>query len=498
MTYFFYVLGCEQMKLQLCFKSLSSFLFTICALVFFAPFVQADSAKTPLYSDYNTFLDMENFLELVNAGTVTTDVTYVIYSLTGEEIASNVVRLSPGEQKDISINEIVVDEDTYGVVKVSYNDSNTDKRVIGRVSVYRTEPSDSSKYSFAFAKELQRPLTDKTFAPANSFDAQGNGRTVLNWAQIINLDSKTHTYIQKLYDLAGVLLETNTITLRPFQRLDFAAGHQYGENVYLSEFDPQDLTTEYLATITRYGVGDTGDSRIFAAPVNARTGISHDQFVPIFNESGNCFTETNWVEIINVGTQTSSPLIRFYDSSGNLLDVTSATLNPGQQYHYNASAILEAGSRRTFGSTQISGDQTVNILVQSAVYVHSCNDNLLNTSFQVEGSEPKDLPITGSYNRFLSMANDLYTYSTVGSSQSAALSLATSGNTIFTGSNNISSHGALKQSLNDSTFGTTANTYGIVALDSNRPEGVLGVNLRIKRYTFNSSVIDYIVPIPVR
>lgn len=456
--------------------------------------------RSPIYSDYNTFLDADNFLELINAGTETTDVSVQVYDITGAVIDDASYRLQPSEQRDIDIRAIVDQDDTYGVVKVSFDASDPDKSIIGRMSIYRLDPDDVTNYSFAYAKELLRPVRDITYVTSNSYDPQGFGNLVPNWAQVTNLDSQSRKIVHRLYNISGTVVAEQELTLAPFERRDVAAGHQFGQSVYLNEFLPESDDFDYSATVTRYGPGTAPGSYIFAIPLNAKEGIDSEQFVPIVNKESftadSCFTQTNWLEVVNTTSDTVRADIDYYSNTGQLLDSDSTNIAPHAQAHFNASALLES-SNRTAGVARVSANISDSLLVQSSVYYHHCEENRLETAYAVEGLLPRTLPLTSSFNRFLTMQNELQTIATRTVNQTATVTLTSGGVELSSTPSDFTRISLLEQVLNES-FGTQPNTYGVISLDSTASEGVVGVNLRYRKTGPRQREFDYVVPIPLR
>ena len=469
-------------------------------IVLFAASGAEAQARSPLFSDYNTFLDADNFLELINAGTVRTSVSVEVYDISGELIDSSNVVLDPSEQRDLDVRAIVNLDDTYGVVKVSFDDSDPAKSIVGRMSIYRLDPEDSSNYSFAYAKELLRPVEGPTYVTSNSYDPQGFGNLVPNWAQVTNLSSQSRQITHRLYNIAGTLVASQVLTLAPFERRDVAAGHQFGQSVFLNEFEPESDSFDYSATVTRYGPGTESVSYIFAIPLTAKEGIDSEQFVPIQNKESStatsCYSQTNWLEVVNTTEDTVSASIDYFSSTGELLDSSSETIAPHAQLHFNASAVLES-SGKTAGVARISADVSDSLLVQSSVYFHHCEENRLETAYAVEGLLPRTLPLTSSFNRFLSMENQLQTIATRTVSQTATLTLTSGGSELSSTDSQFTKVSLLEQVL-DETFGTQSNTYGVVSLDSTAAQGVVGVNLRVRRTGQRNREFDYVVPVPLR
>ena len=80
--------------------------------------------QSPTYTKYNTFLNQSNYLELVSVGTAQAKVKVTVYSLAGKIIgAPKTFKLNPGQQTDVDIVSWVNKTDTYGLIKVEFNNT---------------------------------------------------------------------------------------------------------------------------------------------------------------------------------------------------------------------------------------------------------------------------------------------------------------------------------------------------------------------------------------
>ena len=101
-------------------------------------------------------------------------------------------------------------------------------------------------------------------------------KPVTNWLQITNLDSTVQTFTKELYNLAGALLDSETVSIPPQGRFDLAAGHQLGAGLAgLVKIIPADPSANYLAQVFRYGTnavaGQVPSSFSFAKALNAQS-----------------------------------------------------------------------------------------------------------------------------------------------------------------------------------------------------------------------------------
>ncbi len=455
------------------------------------------SGESPLYTEYNTYIKAQNFLELVSVGSAQVNAKVSIYKIDGTFQKAVRVYIDPLTQTDLDINTLVGKTNTYGLIKIEFNNSNPNARLQGRMSVYRLNDNDSSSYSFAYALPLRQPLTGTTFETSNSFDPQGRGYVVPNWVSVTNLAATTEQFTHNLYDQAGNLVTSTTFTLPPNARRDLSGGHESGEAVFINEIVPTDSSAEYLSSLIRYSSntlpGGTFRGYTFAMPVFARAGTAAEQFLPISNRVGDCYTQTNWVEVANVSSSVSTVLLSFRDKNGLLFSTTSVPLQPLSQYHFNAGSLL-ANRGSDLGLVAVSADIANSIVAESVVYYHDCSANSLQTGYNIQGDTAPEVPLVGSFNRFLGMENELTIVGTTGVSRSINLLLRSGGDDIHESTRTVSNFSSLLLNLNDEEFSTSTDTIGVISLDSSRNQSFLAYNLRVRKSGTDGKVVDFVIP----
>lgn len=475
---------------------LISFVFVSSSLVF----SDDDLAQTnPLYSDYNTYIKATNVLELVSVGNATANVKVSFYQIDGTFQKAVRVDVPSLSQLDLDVNTLVGKNNTYGIMKIEFNNSTA--KLQGRTSIYRLEDSGSD-YSFAYALPLRTPLTGTNYITSNTYDPQGRGFVVPNWVTLTNLAETTETYTYNTYDQSGSLLRTQAITLAPFQRIDVEGNVGTAEQVFLNEIVPPNSTVPYLANVIRYASntkpGGNFSSYLYAMPIFASAGSGATQFMPISNQSADCYQQSNWVEVLNVDSSSANFVLNFRKEDGTSVGSTNFALQGKEQYHFNADTLLDLKAGK-FGMVSLEPVVGNKIVAQSVVYYHDCKSNNLQAAYNVSGIDPSTLsPYVSSFNRFLSMENELFVLNASGASRTIGLTLRESGNTIHTSSASIPLFGTINKSLNATTFGTSPDTYGIIQVTNSVSSPLTGYNLRVRKTGTGGKTIDYAVPIPLR
>ena len=358
---------------------------------------------SPAFTKYNTYFGQWNFLELISSGREAVEATITVFDSAGRRINRARVVIPPGSQSDISIHDMVGREDAYGLVRIDFNDDSA-AALSGRMSNYLNNPDGS--YSFAFARELRNATHGTTYAVGNSFDPQGQGYLVPNWAEILNLELLPHRFRYRLYDQGGKLVHSQLITVPPLGEFDLAAGHQFGQGVFLAEITPEISSFAYLAAVARYSSNSAPGSSLstyaYAFAVDARSGTGSQQLLAISNKTGACWRQANWVEVTNVtGKPVTADLI-FRNSAGTTQQELSFTLPAKSQRHFEAGRLLKTND---VGSAELRANRTSSLIAQSLVYFYDCQTNGLQTAYVSPGRIPLAGDLAGSVNTYLGMTN---------------------------------------------------------------------------------------------
>ncbi len=451
--------------------------------------------KSPAYTKYNTFLTQWNYLELIANGTKAINAKVTVYNINGSVIGTKTVNLAASAQFDVDINAIVKKKDTYGIVKIDFN-TEPGATLIGRMSNYRLNP-DGTSYSFAFAKELRNPTRGNTYASGNAIDPQGRGYLVPNWTEIINLDSTSRKFTYRLYNQEGKRVKSMVVNVPARGERDIEAGHEEGPGVYLSEIIPHDGAAKYFSTVTRYSPNSTSGSEAatynFAIPLDGRAGNGGRQFAAITNRVGSCWSQTNWVEVINVREKNVTAKLTFRDDAGKTLGSTSEKIKPLSQKHFNASALLP---KNVVGSVEISGDAPGSLIAQSAVYFHDCQVNALQSSYASAARIPGQDVMAGSVNTFLGMTNFLSMIGTNGSTSDFDITGMSFGEPLNPVSVQLSGRKTVVLNLNsESALDAKPNSYGTVIVRSPQAGQAVAEIIRLREV---NGRVDFAMPTAVQ
>lgn len=452
--------------------------------------------KSPIFSSYNTFSSPNIFLELNSVGTKAVIGSISVFDIAGTLLATQAIHLNPFQEFDFSIHDLIDNDQTYGVVRVDFNDSTPGALLRGRISQYR--PNDNGDgFDFAYSKELRNPTKGDTFAIANTIDPQGGGNIVLNWAEIVNTSDEPQTFTAESYDQDGNQVDDPiTFTLRPNARRDFAGGHQFDQQgVYAIRFVPQDGAAEYLAGITRYGT-DSLEARAdvtynFSTHIEARAGTGDVHYVTNTDIQGECWSQINWIEVLNTRSKDVDVTLIFRNLNGQEVARFTENLGPLAQRHFNASPILRSVSS---GFVEIQSGEIDAIITQSSVYVYNCAGDQFQTAFSSQGRIPGKIKVIGSYNNFLNQNSFLRIINTNTQDTDVMISLFDLlGEERSEVIEQVASKFVRDYDLKDkSLFNTNPEEYGTIRINSNQPQEVVAETLRYR--VKDDGNIDFGIP----
>ncbi len=489
----------------------------------------SERLRTPAHTKFNTYLNQWNYLELISAGSKPIDVRVRLFNLLGQELVSVVANLAANSQRDIDVNTLLKNAcishpslctsfpdldgngvpDTYGLIRLEFEDSDPDRRLLGRMSNYRQNPGASS-FSFAFARELSNPIRGASYSASNTYDPQGSGYLVPNWTEVINLSaSKAAKFLYNLYDQGGARILSERFTLPPLGERDLQAGHEIrnpdgsvDENVYLVEVIPEDENAEYLMYVSRYSSNAPGANALtynYAFSLEGRNGESESVFAPITAERREdlCATTSNWVEVVNVRDIPVRARAIFKNVGGTITGDQRMVLAPKSQFHFNATAMLPAGG---LGTVEISSEEPKGLISQSLVYYHDCEVNQLQTAYVTPLAKRGNSSLAGTANTFLEMENLFRTYATVPDSVTVQYSIRPVGGDEVSDAFILQEQRIKEINLNNNpVFSLPSNSYGILTLATGAAGDAASQVLRLRRdISTGRARIDYVMPTAVR
>jgi len=456
--------------------------------------------ESPVFAFWTGFLEITNILELVNIDSSTISVRISLYDINGDlgsQITGNIPALG---QRDWIINDMAgYEEGVYGLLKIEYCGGNLD----GRTSYYRDTTGVTSgvgDYDFVYSIPLSNPLYGDTAVSFNSFQPSENAaeaeNLVANWLTVVNLASTSKDFTVRRYTLQGAALDPDEFTVSARGRRDREGGHVNPgtSNVGLHYIEPADDDAPYLAFITRYGYNAPPDEQPsaydFAFPLNAKAGNGETLVVPLTTTVG----AQNWLELINTTNAPTDVHVEFYRNDGTRILPEVPDLGSHAQEHVDVNRWL--GDSQT-GFARIVPDDPTSIIAQSMVYIRDSSTGSINAMYGSQAREALSSDLYGSYNLFLEMNNWLKLLNPTAADVNVTLTVNSSGGSNVS-SVPVPARGSRDLNLRDSTtYGTDADTYGVVEINLSQPGDIMVELLRI-RTDATTGGVDFAAPTEVR
>jgi hypothetical protein len=413
---------------------------------------------------WNSFLGMVNIAELRNNANEDVTAQINIFNISGALVSSSFFPINAGSQFDVILNVLPgFINNSYGVVQISSN-------VSGQITYYKPKGINfANDFDFAYSIPFQAPNTGTSFVSFNTFHPSTNpfqvNNLVANWISLVNLSSSTKNFTVNKYAQNGAPISTTTIPLGANNRVDLDGGHiNPGKNfVGYIEILPQEMNTQYLSQIVRYGYKSDGTSFDFAFPLIAHGGHVENQILPIDTSSDQSF---NWIELVNPETAPQSGIIKIYSTSGLEVSSIPYTLSARSQEHFLVTKAV-SGGLPTYA--EIRPSSGLKLFSQSMFYYQNLQTNELVTISGIQGSITSQNDSFGSYNTNIEMGNELIIHNTSNTQSEFRITVQTEGQAPKITTINSTAKSTSYINLLTSIFLVSPNTYGTVKVESINP-----------------------------
>jgi hypothetical protein len=453
--------------------------------------------KSPAYVKYNTYLNQQNYLELISQGSERIQAIVTVYDANGKQLgARKALTIEPSTSMDININNFVTKHPQVGLVRVEYNDQDSGVLLNGRMVVYSPEEGEES-VNFVATRELANSYTGEGYFISNTTNSEDGSIVNENWLEVINLDSGARSFNVRGYDIAGNLVydhesglgrrnnRQGLLRVPSFGDREIAAGHEHGSGVYLIKVIPQDGQTKYLASVARYGYNKEGQHKfLMVAP--ARVGNSDKQYFIISNHSGYCWREESYLEIANVRGQNISVDFKVRNNYGQMIQSGRIELGSLEQQVINVGSLLEENQT---GSIELQSPSLGAILSQIVVEYHGCRDNLLQAGYNMLPSMAINSAKYFNYNRFIDMEN----YIMIGNTLDSVAGISLNVNKLQFASGKSIDYKLLpgyvyELDASSAPLRITPDNHGYIKINSIPKHAIIG---GIKRMRFKESEVDF-------
>ena len=421
------------------------------------------------YATWNSFLNLTNIVELLNRSDKQNTVEVKLKDIFGNTVDSKSFVLAPYSQLDLILNEWKgFVPSSYGTIEIVASEL-----LDGRVALYSIK-NGAHKFSTSlpFIKKIigNSNLTFNTFFPYASSSLDH----VQNWLTLVNLDSVVRSFRVSTFDSQGNVIKTRIVSLNPAARFDIEGGHEMLDKTRtgMHEIVPDDLSSSYIAYISRYGLGGNKDFldvkfasvQVAAAPTGAARGNSI-----IIKDNA-----YSYLEVLNAKSSFSKFNLDIYSPNGEIVSSVEHELSGFSQIHLDLSSEL---AKRGYQVGNFILRPLESESICSELYNYKLGSSLGNVVTAnldtIELLNP--IALSGSYNLFLNAKNSLV-LSNFEDNQ-IEISITSSGNLIQTVS--IPANGTHIVSLRDlQYFASRDSSYGTLELFTATPSKFSGALLR--------------------
>lgn len=445
----------------------------------------------PAYALWNSFLDMQNILELVNTDSKNATARLFLYAVDGSLAYTTTITIPSYSQKDLILNSIDgFKTNSYGIVKITHSGV-----LDGRISYYRKDAQGG--FDFAFSVGFTNPTLGTSSVGFNTFqpslNAQDSNLIVENWLSVVNLSENAARFIVNSYNQNGELLKSNMLKVSPFMRIDVDGGHGFaGAGVVgLHEIIPLDSNTQYISQLIRYGRNQNLGYN-FAFPLGAKAGNGRPLHMPISRLHGS----DNWIEVANTLNLSEHITVKFFNSLGEEVSTQNLKLNSHAQTHLNAASYLSDGES---GSVIVTSEHLNSIVAQSMFYFRNTTGGI-SAMYGTQAKESLGNNLTASYNLFLGMNNWLKLSNTSNSDINILIKVqSASFNTSELNTEyevTILAHSSIDVALHDSReLKVEPNSYGSISLTTQTSNSIIAELIRTRSI---SDELDFAMPTLVR
>ncbi len=403
--------------------------------------------------------------------------------------------LKPEEKRDVIVNGLGLEHDTYGTVCVSTN-ATKDGAWSGGLTLYK-ERFDSlatptikglgPKTIFDYA--LYYPLTNPIQGASNvslNTNTVGTGRipgsVVANWIRLTDANTTDGKGLfGKLfyYDSNGKLVGSHTVSIPNGGRYDFGAHEKIGKRaVGMAEFKPSKRSAGYYIESSRYvyegPVVEVGNFwTAYTIPNKPTTGV------PTVSRLSTLANEIATVELINAAASKINASFTVFNASGGTVMNEKLKIAPKASRHLLITGNqLPAGLN---GSGKISGPPE-SIGAVTLIYRFLADGTLLH-AFAPSAIEPVGSFQRTEFNSFIAHTNTLDVTNSLDSAVTASVRVLDFDSSLVESfSLNLPPHGTKRRNLV-----VPKDTYGTVVVESGSVAGLVIRNdvSRMLEYTLS-------------
>ncbi len=324
----------------------------------------------PAIGSWNGYLNNQNYLECVNAGSSEVILRLIMLSNAGVELGRRDFSIAARASEHVDLNAYGI-QNAYGSYRLEKLSGPADTVSCGS-AIYRTAPASAGRaVDYAFYLPVTNPQYGTRYGSFNTLDPENRGGKTYNWLSVTNLDSAARTFLVELFDQTGTALTQYSLTsVAAGERRDVALGHDLEINggllTGLYRVSSTEGSPPFKASVTRFG--QLGGEYRFAFPLSSESGSCGGDLVPVSTMD----PATNWAEVINTDSVTRNVTLHVRDNAGLINSSVSLSLAAHSQQHVHINPIL--GARNVGQMFLDCGDSSVPMLLQSLFYGHPADD----------------------------------------------------------------------------------------------------------------------------
>jgi hypothetical protein len=268
--------------------------------------------------------------------------------------------------------------------------------------------------------------------------------------------------------------------------VDIDGGHgRFGSNsVGLVEIEPNRTSIPYYAALSRYGVGRSSDSFVFAFTQLAAAGHSK----PRYTFATHLVNSQGYLEAANTLNRQANMTITWYDDQGVELNQSTLALSEKSTVHI---PLLEQFPLNSSGSIEVKAEPEAALCFQNTVYQFNSDNSEVIEAQAVRPLNNVVSKLSASYNLYLGMTNWLRLLNVSNSEIDVEIDY---GNGECSLNLNLKSKSRTDIPLHELPI--AKDTYGSIAIQTSRPGTLSGELVRTKHDS--SGQLNMITNLPVR
>lgn len=413
----------------------------------------------------NGFLSQIDIATIINKQDTLLSVNAEYRDLTGALKGQVSFELKTAEKRDLIVNDMGLEPDTYGSLCVFTNAKKIGAWT-GGITIYERRDVTSNGFDgdeifdYALYYPFHNPRTAITSVSlnTNSLGTDGLG-TVANWISVTDAiagDQRGLVGAIFYYDTHGRVIAIDDVALPDGGRGDFGAHNKLGPRVVgLAQFVPDDRRQDYYFEATRYfyeGVGASVNTfyTAFPIPIRSVTGA------PVTGKASSRQNELSVIELVNANTNSLDVALRIFDAQGAIAANETVTVARKGSLHKIVSNEIQA--QTVAGAARVDAPPE-SLIATTLVYGLDSNGMLLYIYSPPFTESAGTVQLT-EFNSFISHENEFEVFNSTNTKRVATLEVLNFDQTVLgTFPISLPPHGTITRRLS-----VPPDTYGALVV----------------------------------